>query len=312
MRRPGPSPRDAAHDDHDPSHAEDQRNQPSPAAQPKGVSHPRIVARRTLARVAVRREPLCPRCGSSDYTQISETQSRCTECGLGRTTQPLRAQVASPPDQAALQRAQATRHLDEIHAKTLRSFTDATFPFYGLDQQWQGRRWIAGAGSSNGLVHHLTLGHGDTPWDLTQPQLRVQTRKPRPVFRDDPRQDLARECIALTREQVGKLWYDTGSLPPNIRAAAFDQSPVPSDPTGPWGRVGLTIDATTVAFRTLNRDETSFAQAEHLGLLLGIESQAWPLNDTRLTTITLADLRAYEQGSKENRSRRPPSPPQPS
>jgi hypothetical protein len=109
---------------------------------------------------------LSPRCGSYRYERITETDSRCAECGLGRRSQPLGAWGPPPgapprvpsPDEARL-RLQMQRMMESADSP----FRDATFEPFGLDDQWTGLRSIGGQGSSNGVTTSITLAHGDLP-----------------------------------------------------------------------------------------------------------------------------------------------------
>src|SRR5258707_11821981 len=102
------------------------------------------------------REPLCPRCGSSNYERLSDRESRCAECGLGRSHGTLMAVAAAPaqppsPEMEARIRAQA----EQRAAESERVFASAGFAPYALDEQWTGLRWVGGHGASNGNVDRL-------------------------------------------------------------------------------------------------------------------------------------------------------------
>jgi hypothetical protein len=171
----------------------------------------------------------------------------------------------------------------------------------------QGSRLGIGHGRSNAQLHHLTLSHGDAPWDLAQPRVNVQTRLPRRVH-DDPQADLAIERHSLTREQVGIIWRATGRLPTEIRAAAFQSGDLPSDPTTPWEQINLPVDNRSLPFKVYRQDETWVAQSQHDDVLIAIDAHSWPLDATGLVTITRDRLKTYEDGSRLVRARHPVGP----
>jgi len=243
----------------------------------------------------VRREPLCPQCGGSTYEQLDAHHSRCSDCGLGRTTQPLilQSSPASPP--ASATDAQPRAHMPDIAGRMQRGFASASFPAYGLDDRWQGTRWFGGVGSSGDEIYRLELAHGENPWDEESTQVRVEAVLPRKVFEDD-NQNIAIEVDSFTRQQVNKFWMSTGTLPDEVRRAAFATDAEAGDPTAPWEEVHLPIDGAAVGFRLLGRDDYWVAQARLSGILLGIESQAWPLEQAGLVVID--DLSPYIAGSE--------------
>jgi len=182
-------------------------------------------------------------------------------------------------------------------------FHEASFSLFGLDDRWIGLRWRGGHGRSNGDLHQLTLGHGDAPWDGTQPRVDVQTRMPRPVHHD-PETDLAIERHTLTREQVGRMWHDTGELPADIRAAAFDPDRLSADPMASWQEIDLLVDNRSLAFKAYSQDETWVAQGQHGEILIALHAHDYPLDATGLVTVDEGRLRAYEDGTRQIREMR--------
>jgi hypothetical protein len=240
------------------------------------------------------REPLCPQCGSAIFERVSETESRCSECGLGRTSVPLR--VEDP----GLSEVGATSHEDqpdvsaEIRQRMTGAFADASFSPCGLDARWNGTRWFGGNGSSDGVVTSLELAHGDDPWDEAATQVRVEVKLPRRGF-DGDEANVEIERALLARDQVSRFWMATGTLDPEVRAAAFSTGAVPGEWTAPWADAEIAIEGTSVAFRHLGDERYWLAQATHGRLLVAIESRGWPIESTGL--VTIEDLTPYIEGS---------------
>lgn len=113
------------------------------------------------------------------------------------------------------------------------AFADAPFSPCGLDARWKGARWFGGFGGSDGAVTSLQLAHGDDPWDEVSTQVRVEVRLPRRVVEDDEA-NVEIERAGLAREQVSSLWMATGTLDPEVRAAAFPIGAVQGDSMEPW------------------------------------------------------------------------------
>lgn len=244
------------------------------------------------------REPLCPRCGSAIYQRVSETDSRCSECGLGRTSVPLRLESQGWSQVDATSAEDEADASVEFRQRMHGSFADASFSPYGLDARWEGTRWFGGSGSSDGVVTSLELAHGEDPWDEASTQVRVEVRLRRRVFEDDDA-DAGIERALLARDQVSRFWMATGTLDPQVRAAAFPTGAVRGEFTAPWADTEIAIDGTSVAFRRLGDDGYWLAQAPHGGLLFGIESRGWPVESTGL--VTIEDLAPYIEGSKVDR-----------
>jgi hypothetical protein len=173
-------------------------------------------------------------------------------------------------------------------------FERAAFPGYGLDDRWPGTRWFGGSGSSGDEIDRLELAHGENPWDEEDAQVRVEKIRPRKVL-DDQTQNIAVELDIFTRQQVNLFWMSTGTLPEEVRRAAFEPGQMPRDPTAPWVDARIPVDGAAEPFRVLACDDYWIAQACHNGMLVGIEARAWPLDQTGLVTID--DLSPYHVGS---------------
>src|SRR5215211_4430150 len=135
---------------------------------------------RTLMLVTGRRSSLCPRCGGVTYEQIDERHSRCADCGLRRTSQPL---VLRPEnDRASTENRRPDTRLVELAERMRGNFEKAGFPGYGLDDRWLGTRWFGGSGGSGNRIDRLELAHGENPWDPEDAQIRVERIRPRKVL----------------------------------------------------------------------------------------------------------------------------------
>src|SRR5207248_8110701 len=125
-------------------------------------------------------------------------------CGLGRTSQPLILGRERSPTPAATATQEAAARPD-IARRMQRGFADASFSPYGLDDRWQGTRWLGGTGSSGNEITRLELVHGENPWDEEATQIRVQALMPPKVSQDDAT-NTAIALDSLTRQQVTALW----------------------------------------------------------------------------------------------------------
>jgi hypothetical protein len=144
------------------------------------------------------------------------------------------------------------------------------------------------------VVTSLELAHGEDPWDEASTQVRVEVRLPRRVFEDDEA-NVEIERADLAREHVSRFWMATGTLDPEVRAAAFPTGVVQGELMAPWADSEIPIDGASVAFRCLGDDGYWLAQAPHGRVLVGVESRGWPLESTGL--VTIEDLALYIEGS---------------
>jgi hypothetical protein len=175
------------------------------------------------------------------------------------------------------------------------AFADASFAPYGLDDRWQGTRWLGGTGSSDNEITRLELAHGENPWDEESSQVRVQALLLRAVSLDDAT-NIAINFDSLTRQQVNGFWMATGTLPDDVRRAAFASGRDPGDATAPWDDSDIPVDGETVTFRRLGGERYWVAQARHAEVMIGIEAQAWSPALTGLVTID--DLAPYLAGAR--------------
>jgi len=183
----------------------------------------------------------------------------------------------------------------DIAAHMQGAFADASFSPYGLDDRWQGTRWLGGTGSSDNEITRLELAHGENPWDQESSQVRVQALLP-PTVSLDAATNVAVEFDSLTREQVNRFWMAPGTLPDDVRRAAFPPGRDPGDATAPWDDTEIPVDGEAVTFRKLGGERYWVAQARHAEVIIGIEAQAWSPALTGLVTID--DLAPYLAGSQ--------------
>lgn len=176
------------------------------------------------------------------------------------------------------------------------AFTSASFAPYGLDERWSGTRWLAGSGASDGTVTRLVLAHGETPFERSSTQIRVEVSIAPRVLADDA-QNLAIARATTTRELVNKFWLTTGTLDPAVRSAAYTSEGAQSDLTAPWDTVQLEVDGIALEFQMLGDDNYWLAQSVLDQVVLVVDARVWPVASTGLVTIT--DLTLYAEGSEE-------------
>jgi hypothetical protein len=200
-------------------------------------------------------------------------------------------------DEAIRQRERSAR---ERAAHNKRVFDRASFSPYALDARWVGLRWFGGHAGSDGQTENLVLAHGDNPWEVASPQVRVETHaigsaggSPNQTWR-------------VARQLVQHFWLETGVLPDDVRRAVFttaDRST--ADPTAPWEPTELTIDQTKVAFRVLAHDDFWVGVGSRSDLVVGVQARGWQLEQTGIVTVD--DLTPYLEGSVESAMRWRPS-----
>ncbi len=106
----------------------------------------------------------------------------------------------------------------------------------------------------------------------------------------------------LAREQVDRLWRQTGVLRDDVRQSVFPSDGAWSDdPTANWDRVSLAVDGDPVEFAVLTEREHWVAHAIVDERIVGIEARNWELDTTGLVTET--NFAAYIEGSQEMRRR---------
>lgn len=172
------------------------------------------------------------------------------------------------------------------------------FPVWGLDRRWSGSRFLCGHGSANGLVHEITLCHGD-PADEGRPMVRISTRRPRPIGPAAVGDSIEFERDEAAADLVRALFHRTGELRDDVRAAAFARGA--ADPTAPWDAGTTTVDGVAVALRTIGAGDTWVGMVALAGQLIAIEATGWSVDATGLVSMT--DLSPYRGGTDELRRR---------
>jgi hypothetical protein len=231
--------------------------------------------------------------------ELSETESACADCGLGRRRGTLRVSRSSrtSADRAQFDADAEGRLLDAQHV-----FTSAAFLPCGLDDQWRGLRWFGGHGSADGHGTRLELAHGDAPWDSSESQVRVGVETVRPVT-GRPETDRFVHLHLAARTLIQHFWHTTGVLSDSVRRAAFPSDGQAADALAPWEHVPLTIDGGSVEFRVLAHDQYWVALAERPELIISVQATRWPLDKTAL--VTVADFGRYVTGARQLRERWP-------
>ncbi len=171
-----------------------------------------------------------------------------------------------------------------------RVFESASFAPYGLDARWSGLRWIGGHAESDGRVTLLELAHGDSPWDQTSPQVRVET------FGGSSASD-PRYLFDVARDLVQHFWHETGVLPDDVRRAVFATDRSGQDPTGPWAAADVTVDERMVPFRVLAHDDYWVGVGSFDDSVVAVRARGWSLDQTGV--VTICDLGPYLDGSVE-------------
>lgn len=241
---------------------------------------------------------LCPRCGSPRFEEVSKTELRCAECGLGRRTVPATFGSATPEGDEAPGRLQALSDTG--------FYREAGFDPFGLDDRWNGLRSLGGWGRAGEVTHTLKLTHGD-PFEATSPLVRVRTVHPRPQT-NQPALERGVLSKNLVRHLVGALWRSTQALDPEVRGAAFPPPPgQPGDVAEPWSRARLTVDDQQVELRFLERGSRWVGLVELPEVLVGLDVTGWPREQTGLRTVTADGFAPYEEGSRFLRERGRPS-----
>ncbi len=223
---------------------------------------------------------LCYRCGAvlPDLGPASDdpVEGECPECGSGYSTGRILRAYRRPFGSRLLRRRMrpAVEYLPpEVLARRDEAVASCTFPVYGLDSTWTGRRWMGGWGGSGG---RLELAHGDV-WDEAAPLVRIETRPPtgRPS-----------ELGIVAKSLAQRLWRE-GARHEDVRGSFS------ADPTESWAVVEFVVDGEPVPFRRL-----SSAPAQPYWAAVGhINNQlvsVWCRSVAQdLHLVTISDLRPY-------------------
>jgi hypothetical protein len=152
-------------------------------------------------------------------------------------------------------------------------------------------------------VTHLVLAFGDAPWDMDQPEVRIETRRADLQSFGDSTVEVRVVAGQMAREQVGHLWRETGVLRDDVRRAAFAIDGVRGDPTIGWDHASLNVDGETVSFSVLVEGEHWVALAIVGEVVVGVQSRRWPVSETGLRAV--GEFDPYVTGAREIRRRWP-------
>lgn len=172
----------------------------------------------------------------ADLEPGGSAEGACPECGLGFTSS-----LYSTRHRRLLgrwwARRRGQRQLRSNAAQRDDALRQRSFPIYGLDDQWTGRRWAGGWGGSAGRVDRIDLAHGDA-YDEAAPLVRIETV----TLQHDP---VGMKEAMAAQELAQHLWREGGDH--DAVRPAFT-SP---DPTASWADLALPVDGRPTAFRFL-------------------------------------------------------------
>ena len=215
-----------------------------------------------------------------DVVVDDEGRGSCPSCGLGWTESPLlvSTQRTVVPGAEARRRQQA---LGRIDAQRREAVARCSFPVYGLDGSWTGRRWLGGWGGHDGGLDRLELAHGDA-WDENAALVRITTWGVEVPLR--------RQQAAHTLAQ--SLWHETGT-----RSEAMASTFSGEDPTASWLPLALPVDGDAVPFRSLSAGPRWVALGEIGSLLVGLTARNIAPADVALVTIPDPTVYLADDGS---------------
>jgi hypothetical protein len=177
--------------------------------------------------------------------------------------------------------------VEEHLAAALAILDQPPFPLHGLDDRWLGPRSLGGHGGSDGHLDHVCLAHGDGMLH-DGPLIRVETSR-------DERLPRAAGLARAAQSLVGHLAMVTGTMRPEVRAAAYPQAG-PADPTAPWTTGELPIGGVAHPFEILAEGAHWVALAAVGPSVVSIEARAWPIELTGIEVLD--DLTGYRAGTE--------------
>jgi hypothetical protein len=177
-------------------------------------------------------------------------------------------------------RRQRNRDVDKV-----RALRGRTFPVYGLDHRWQGRRWVGGWGSSGDVVIRIDLAHGDA-WDDASPLVRVEAVAA-PTGDGSAGRAGAALHVAMTAQQLAQhLFRESGEYSDEIRESFRS-----ADPTGSWQEMTLDLDGHPTSFRSLTAGSSWVALRQGSGGLVAIRARH--IDPTEVHLVTVEDVEPY-------------------
>lgn len=205
----------------------------------------------------------------------------CPDCGLGFSSVSsgiFTRQSGGDDDQPS-----------EPDAARLRQYEDVlrgrSFPIYGLDDRWDGSRWVGGSGTSNGTINHIDLAHGD-PFDEAAPLVRVTT------WRLSPPEGLT---VANAAHQLAEsLWQEAGA-PHDLVRSTFTSA----DPTESWSELHLAVDDHATTFRWLAYGAFWVALTRRENYMITVEARN--ISNEVAALVTVDDVERYLSGTPSPR-----------
>ena len=161
-----------------------------------------------------------------------------------------------------------------LRANNAEAVAGLTFPVYGLDDRWSGRRSIGGWGGQP--IDRFTLAHGE-PFVADAPLLRVATIRPEPRQASGVREtNLWMEARSLVLVLAEKRGEPTSA----IRATLTGP-----DPYQLWEDVSVDVDGSVVTARVLRHDDEWIAVLSLTNADLALFSRRVAITDVRLVVV---------------------------
>lgn len=233
------------------------------------------LSRRTPSVTLVYRS-LCSRCGAVIEAPMPEgvgaARGECSECGQGWAASTL---IAAKPRRWFLRwrrspRVRSERDVSEYEAQVISRWQ---LPLYGLDETWEGSRWIGGY-AAGGRTTKVDLAHGN-PWVEDGPLVRVEIA----AMVNGPV-----DHVLTAEELVNRLYHETGTTLPQ-----FKETFRSDEPTGSWDKVTFDLDGVPTGFDFLAIEAWWIALREEPGYLISIEARHVSPSSVRLVTIRDVD-----------------------
>ncbi len=142
------------------------------------------------------------------------------------------------------------------------------------------------------VIDRLELAHGVALIERTEPEARIATQVPRPVFGVD---GLEQELHMQGRMMVSWLWHETAAVPEDVRRATHGYERPPDDSV--WDEQWITVNGVPVRFRMLRAEHAAIALAVVGVDIVLIQACNWDFDAYGLEVID--EFIAYEQGSIE-------------
>ena len=227
---------------------------------------------------------LCSLCGAITEPLAPAQDGRgggsCPDCGLGYSTvvtAVFTRETSGPlrpgPDQPGRQHSR-----DDHRARQADILRRRAFPIFGLDQRWDGLRWVGGWGSSGDEITHIGLAHGD-PYDPAAALVRIDTW---PLAGP-----MAAMTVANAAQGLARHLWDEGGAPHGLVRPTWTSD----DPTETWNTLELAIDGAPMTFRTLGSGALWVALARIGNKLVAIEVRH--IDPDNVGLVTIDDVEPY-------------------